>query len=104
MQGVKNEILELPNYLGYKFLGLIYLNAVHGIELVEGDGDRFLGGLLQHLLPLLLLDAVVQVLPLLEVDLRLADGLLQLQGELVLGELKARAGIEPRTSKSTSMF
>ena len=65
-----------------------HLDTVHGVELVERDGDRFLGGQLQLLLPLLLLDAVVQSLLHLEVDLGLANGLLQLQSELVLGELK----------------
>ena len=67
---------------------LKHLDSVHGVELVERDGDRFLGSQLQLLLPLLLLDAVVQSLLHLEVDLGLANGLLQLQSELVLGELK----------------
>jgi hypothetical protein len=59
------------------------LFRIERVELIERDGDRLLGSLLLQQLLFLLLDAVVQVLLRFVVDLRLPDGLLQLQSKLV---------------------
>jgi hypothetical protein len=58
------------------------LFRIEGVELIERDGDRLLGSLLLQQQLFLLLDAVVQVLLRFVVDLRLPDGLLQLQSKL----------------------
>ncbi len=58
------------------------LFCIERVELIERDGDRLLGSLLLQQLLFLLLDAVVQVLLRFVVDLRLPDGLLQLQSKL----------------------